>query len=133
MAADRAYLVGKAQTHPPSSQVDLVNTLVSKIAIAVVPEPVPVVVEAIFCKFVLRRRSGPQIVVNALRTGLYGRLPNRVSPLIAKAPTHIGLPYHALPYFLHRLADCRCGAALRSVLDDAVVALGRADQLLALP
>src|SRR5580658_7728471 len=65
MAADRAYFVGKTQAHPPSCHVYLVNTLVSKIAIAVVPEPVPVVVEAIFCKSMHRRRSGPQIVVNA--------------------------------------------------------------------
>src|SRR5579863_6035052 len=60
MPTDRAHLVGKAQAHPPSSQVHLVNTLVSEIAIAVVPEPVPVVVEPIFRKLVLRRRPGPQ-------------------------------------------------------------------------
>src|SRR5271168_3335546 len=126
MAADGAYFVGKADTHAPASHIYLVNTLVSKIAIAVIPEPVPVVMEAIFCKCVLRRRPGPQIVVNALRDGLHGRLANRVSPLVAKASTHIGLPDYAIPYFLHRLADCGCGAALGSVLDDAVVALGRA-------
>src|SRR5580704_5122966 len=133
MAADRAYFVRKAQTHSPSSHVYLVNTLVSKIAIAVVPEPMPVIVEPVFRKCVLRRRSGPQIVVNVLRNRLHGRLSNGVSPLIAEPSTHIGFPDNAVPHFLHRLADCGCGTALRSVLDDAVVPLGRAHQLLALP
>src|ERR1700691_3482415 len=102
MAADSAYFVRKAQAHPPSSQVYLVNTLVSKIAIAVVPEPVPVVVEPIFRKCVLRRRSGPQIVVNVLRNRLHGRRPNRVSPLIAEPSTHIRLPDNSVPHLLHR-------------------------------
>ena len=130
MAADRAYFVGKAQAHAPSSHVHLVNTLVANIAIAVVPEPMPVVVEAIFRKCVLGRRSGPQIVVNALRNGLHGCLPNGVSPLIAEPSTHIRLPDHAVPHLLHRLADCGCGTALGSVLDDAVVPLGRATNCL---
>src|ERR1700722_14760002 len=89
MAADRANFVGKAHAHPPSSKVYLVNTLVSKVAIAVGPEPMPVVVELIFRKWVLRRRSGPQIVINAWRNRLHGRRPNRVPPLIAEASTHI--------------------------------------------
>src|ERR1700679_4379483 len=114
MAADSAYFVGKAQAHSPSSRVYLVNTLVSKIAIAVVPEPVPVVVKPVFRKCVLRRRSGPQIVVNALRDRLHGRLPNRVSPLITEPSSHIGLADDSLPQLLHRFADSGCGAALRS-------------------
>src|ERR1700689_2487086 len=92
MAADSAYFVGKAQAHPPSSRVYLVNTLVSKIAIAVVPEPVPVVVEPIFRKCVLGSRSGPQIVVNVLRNRRDRRLPDRVSPLVAEPSSHIRLP-----------------------------------------
>src|SRR5580704_2785205 len=115
MAADGAYFVGKAQAHPPSSRVYLVNTLVSKIAIAVVPEPVPVVVEPIFRKCVLGRRSGPQIVVDVLRHGLHRCRPDGVSPLIAEPSTHIRLADNAFPHLLHRLADCGCGAALRSV------------------
>src|ERR1700677_5403919 len=91
MGADSAYFVRKAHAHPPSSQVYLVNTLVPKIAIAVVPEPVPVVVEPIFRKCVLRRRSGPQIIVNVLRHRLHRRCPDGVSPLIAEPSTHIRL------------------------------------------
>src|ERR1700744_4748845 len=133
MAADRDYFVGKAQTHSPASKVYLVNALVSYVAVAVVPGPVPVVVEAIFCEGHLGRGSGPQVVVDALRNGLPRLLPNRVAPLIAKASSHLSFADHSVSPFLDRLADCGCGAALRSVLDDAVVALGRFDQLLALP
>jgi hypothetical protein len=61
MAADSAYFVRKAHARAPSSQVYLVNTLVSKIAIAVVPERVPVVVEPIFRKCMLWGGSGPQL------------------------------------------------------------------------
>src|SRR5580698_6401190 len=111
MAADRAYFVGEAQAHPPPRQIHLMDTLVSQIAIAVVPKPVPVVVEAIFRKCVLRRRSSPQIVVNALRNWPHGRLPDGVPPLIAESTAHIRIPDHALPQLLHRLANGYCGAA----------------------
>src|ERR1700733_14925485 len=133
MSADRAYFVRKAQAHPPARQVYLVSTLVSQITIAVVPEPVPVVVEPIFCEGVLRRRSGPQIVVNALRNRLHRFRPNRVTPLVAEPSSHIHVPDNSTLHLLHSFADCGCGTDLGSVLDDAVVPLRRSHQLLAFP
>src|ERR1700729_4334997 len=64
VAADGADFGGIFYTQPPASHIDLVNALVAQVAIAVVPEPVPVIVKTILGEGVLRRWTEPQIIVH---------------------------------------------------------------------
>ena len=63
-------LVGILHAEAPARDVDFVDALVAEVAVAVVPEPVPVVVEAILGELASSARAEPQIVVDA---GGHGR------------------------------------------------------------
>ena len=60
-------LVGYFTPEAPARHVHLVHALVADVAVAVIPEPVPVVVEPVLGEFVLRAPAQPQIVMHARR------------------------------------------------------------------
>src|SRR5207237_8633045 len=61
---DCADLRGMRAAQAPPRDIDFVNPLVAEIAVARVPEPVPVVMEAVAIEWTFRRRTKPQVVVD---------------------------------------------------------------------
>ena len=94
-------------TEAPAGLVDFVDALVAEVAVAGVPEPVPVVVEAVLREGPLRGGAQPEIVVHAGRHGLLGCAPDGVAPLVAEPAGHVDLSELAAPHPLHRLAQRR--------------------------
>ena len=99
-------LVG-VRDETPAALVDLVNPLVADVAVARVPEPVPVVVEAILGERAHRRRAGPEVVVDAGRHRLDRRLADGVAPLVAEPARHVDLAELAFAHLLHGLPQRR--------------------------
>jgi hypothetical protein len=99
------------------------NTLVSEIAAAIVPKPVPIVVKAILCVVVLGGRAEPWIVVHTGRHGFRRRPPDCVAPLEAQASRMIHVADQSVVHFLNRVSYGHAGAAVRSVLDNLAVLL----------
>src|ERR1700683_2581731 len=75
----------------PSRDIHFVDALIAEVAVAGIPEPVPVVVEAIEAELTLWRRSGPQIVIDAGGNGSGGRVADGVAPLEAQAAGEINI------------------------------------------
>src|SRR5436190_4057979 len=123
----------KGHPEPPARCVHLVDSLVAQVPVAGVPDPVPVVVEAIPRERFQRRRPGPEVVVDSGRSRLGRRTANRVAPFEAQSPRQIDIAEGELMQMIDRLDQGRSRAALRAVLHDAAVFLGRADELAALP
>ena len=75
----------------PAGQVHLVNALVAQVAVAVVPEPVPVVVEPVGIERPLGRGAEPDVVVNAGGHGAIGLVADGAAGLVAEALGHVDL------------------------------------------
>src|SRR5947209_13691461 len=67
MAANRADLGRELHAQAPARDIHLMNALVPEIAVAGIPEPVPVVMETVLRERTLRGRAGPEIVIHARR------------------------------------------------------------------
>ena len=65
MATDRTHFAGKPQPHAPAGDVHLMHTLIAKVAVAVVPVPMPVVVEPVLRELAEWGWTRPAVVVNA--------------------------------------------------------------------
>src|SRR5262249_54021451 len=75
---------------PPASLVHLVNALVAQVAVAEVPLPVPVVVEALAQDGLHRGRATPEVVVHSLRRRLRAvDLADAAARLVAQATGHL--------------------------------------------
>src|SRR5207248_8649300 len=85
VAADGADLGRIFYAEQPAGCVDLVDALVSDVAIAVIPEPVEIVMKPVPGELVLRRRSLPQIVMHARGHRLHSRAPDGIPPLVAQS------------------------------------------------
>ena len=83
VAADGGRLHGILHAQSPARHVHLVDALVAQVAVAVIPEPVPVVVEAVHGELALGRRTGPQVVVHPGRNLRNRRAADGVAPLEA--------------------------------------------------
>ena len=59
MAADGAHLGWIFHTQSPARHVHLMDALIADVAVAVIPEPMPVVMEAVLGECVLRRAAQP--------------------------------------------------------------------------
>src|SRR5947209_5607553 len=70
MTTDCAHLIRIADAQTPARNVQFVNALVSEIAIAVIPEPMPVIVKTVFGERVLWRRAKPLVIMNSSRNRL---------------------------------------------------------------
>ncbi len=105
------------------------DALVADVAIAVGPVPVPVVVEAVPGEGALRRRTEPQIVVHAGGRGSVGLAADGVAPFEAERARHVDVADGARFQFLCGVAKRQGGAAVDSVLHDAIVLARRGHQL----
>src|SRR5206468_1417535 len=108
--------------------------LVAEVTVAVIPNPMPVVMEALAANRVHRRRAAPQVVIHARRSGLRAAyFADAGAGFVAEAADdgHFAEVAAVNPFdgFLDGLA----GAALRAGLDDSVVFARRSDQLAAFP
>src|SRR5262245_12214610 len=133
VTADRRHAVRERDTEAPARHIYLVDCLVAKIAIARVPDPMPVVMKPIVGERLHRRWAGPEVVVEA-RRNRFGRRPaNRVPPLEAESPSQIDLAEGPAVQMLDRLDQRARRTALRTMLHDALVFLGGANDLTPLP
>ncbi len=131
MPADGADFGGILHAQAPARHIDLVNALVAQVAVAVVPEPVPVVVKTILREGVLRRRAQPQVVVHARRHRLFRLAADGVAPLVAHAAGHVDIADESVAQLLdHHPSDTR--ALLAAVLHNAIVLLRGSHDLLGL-
>src|SRR5262249_47794829 len=64
---DSAHLHGILYAQTPAGNIDLVDTLIAEIAVAGIPEPVPVVMETILAELALGSGAGPEVVVDSFR------------------------------------------------------------------
>src|SRR5579871_2667692 len=129
MAAHGADLRGVLHAQTPPRDVHLMDSLVSEVSVAVIPEPVPVIVKTVTRELMLRRGTKPQIVVHACGHGLDGLSADGVAPLKAQPARHVNIADYALAQLLHRLAR-NTGTAVRTVLHQTVIFLrGRHDLL----
>src|SRR4051794_33115051 len=109
------------------------DSLIAEIAVAGVPDPMPVVMESVLGEGLQGRRPGPQIVVDARRDRLDGRMPNGVAPLITKASCQVPLTDQARLHLVHGFANGCARTALAPVLADHLILLNGPDQLPAFP
>src|SRR5205823_2634473 len=123
----------KRNTEAPAGDVHLMDALVAHVAVAGVPKPVPVVVEAILGERLHGRGTRPKIVVHARGNRLDRGASDGVAPLVAQAARQVDLAQQPVLDSLHAFHHTDTGAALRAVLDDAVVFLRGAHQLLSFP
>ena len=107
--------------HRPAGNVHLMHPLVADLAVAEVPEPVPVVVNQIFVVRLLRRGPEPKVEVQPLRWRLR-RFQSDAPPRLAGVAVRNQQPA-ILPAVDGRdlPGPLRVGAILRAVLDDATV------------
>src|ERR1039458_6314187 len=127
MAAEAADRGGIFHSQAPAGHIELVNSLVAQVAVAVIPKPVPVVVQPVSRVLVLGRRSQPEIVVDARRHGFHRLAADGVAPFEAEAAGHVDVAEQAILDVLHnRAADA--GALLAAVLHHApVLPRGKSD------
>jgi len=132
VAADGAHFARVLHAQAPTRNVQLVDALIAQIAVAVIPEPVPVVMEAVPCEGVLRRRAQPEVIVHARGHGFHRRSADRIAPLEAQASCHVDVADQALANLPHPLLQRYRRTALTALLDDAVILARRRHNLLRL-
>ena len=54
---------------PPAGDIRLMNTLIANIAITGIPEPVPVIMEAVGIEGAHFRRAHPKVIIDFFRNG----------------------------------------------------------------
>src|SRR5881628_1951961 len=72
----------------------LQHRLIADFAIARIPNPMPVVVKTILSEWLQRRRSSPQVVVNAGGRCLLGGMTNSAPPLVTQRARQINITDH---------------------------------------
>src|SRR6266568_4250585 len=107
------------------------NALIAKIAAAIVPKPVPVIMNRPILGAVApwrnqRRRTAPKVVVDVIRDGLRaGCFSNARPALVTEAAGDFDFPEVTRADPFNRLFDATAGTALRAGLDDlAILARG---------
>ena len=128
--AHRADLGRVLHAECRARRMDLMGALVADVAVAVVPLPVPVVVEAILRERLDRRRAGPEIVRDARRHRFFFRATDRVAPLEDEPARHVDVADEAFSDLLLRFVEPQLRAG--AVLHDPVVLPRRRDDLLRL-
>src|SRR5260370_18086980 len=104
------------------------NALIAQVAVAVIPNPVPIIMEMLSHQGLDRSRAAPQIVVHRLRDRLLTiHLTNAVARFVAKGARHGNLAQLAGMEEIHRFADAGGAANLSAGLADAIAFPGRLD------
>src|SRR5690242_17814297 len=106
------------------------DALVAEIAVAVVPEPVPVVMESILSELALRRGPEPKVVIDTRRNRRDRRVTDGIAPLVAQPASHVDIAEQAVAHALHRFLQGFRRAALAAHLNDLVVFARGRDNLL---
>src|SRR5262249_8218879 len=89
--ADGGELRGGLDAKAGAGYVDFVDCLIADVTVAGVPDPVPVVVEAILGERLHRRGAGPEVVMDAGRNRLRSGPADRGAPLVAEAASHVDI------------------------------------------
>src|SRR6267142_1821743 len=133
VAADRGDAIGELEAEPPPRGIDLVYSLVAKVAVSRLPDPVPVVMKAVAGERLQRRRPGPEVIIDSAGNGFGRCSSNRVPSLEAQPSRQINLAKGAFVKVVDRLDQRASRTALRAVLHDAVVLPGGAYELASFP
>src|SRR5882762_11303567 len=120
MPAHGRHLDGVLDAEPPARNVHLMDSLVAGITIAVVPKPVPVVMEAVARELMLGCGAGPKIVVHALRHWLDRCVTDGVAPVEAQSTRQVHITNNAFAQLLNPLAHRGVRTAVGAVLHDAI-------------
>src|SRR5262249_41257111 len=128
-AADAEHALGQlVLAEAPAGLIHLVDTLVAEIAVAVVPGPVPIVVQVLAAERLLRSGAAPEIVIDRLgQLLLAGNFADRGPQLVAEAASQADLAELSGLHVGDRLAHALVGAALGAGLANPVVLAGRLD------
>src|SRR5207245_10308478 len=111
----------------PPGNVHLMNALVPKIAAAIGPKPVPVVMNRAILGAVVpwrnqRRRAAPKVVVDVIRERLRPDCFSNARPaLVTEAACDVYFPEVACADPFNRLFDAIAGPALRAGLNDFAI------------
>ena len=119
--------------HPPARDVHLVRSLVPQVGAAVIPEPVPGVMEAVFVERTIRSRSQPQIVIHTGGNRAVGLSPDAVPRFEAQAFGHVDVADAPFVEKLHRGSNVRVAPVLHAGFHDTVVFARRLDRLASFP
>ena len=117
----------------PSGDVELMDALVAYFAAAIIPEPVPIVVEAVFVEGPLRGRAEPEVVMNALRHRGVGIPADRFARFKAKASGHINLADTAVVEEFYGVDYRGDGTVLETCLNDSIIFSGGFEYFPAFP
>ena len=131
--ADGRNLVRKLHAQAPARHVEFVDALVADVSVAGVPNPMPVIVEAVLGEGLHGGGACPEVVVDASRHRLLFGVSDRVPPFVAKPAREVNVSNQAVPHLLHSFDNRLAGAAVRAVLHNPVVLLDGAQQLPAFP
>ncbi len=120
--ADAQHALGqRGSRNGPACQIHFVNTLVTNIPVAEIPEPMPVIGHQVLVERLLGCRARPQVEIQH-RGGRLGRLhPDTIAILVAQAARDQQFAQLARLDDFHHVGLVRIAAILRAVLHDAVV------------
>src|ERR1700733_8215388 len=97
------------------------DSLVAQIAVAVVPHPVPVVVQTVARERLDLRGTGPEVVVNRRGNRIVPFGANRAAALVAQSAGQFDFADPSTLNEFHQLAHAGVGAALHARLADPLV------------
>src|SRR5438445_66324 len=89
--------------------------------------------ESIACKWLQRRGASPQVVMNAFRHRLDGRVADRFPPLVTESASHVDIANQPRPHLIHCFPYRGARTALATVLANDIVLLDSTHQLPAFP
>src|SRR5690606_17697073 len=122
VAHDAVAQVAHAQA--PAGHIHLVDALVTQVAVAEVPLPVPIVVQLLARQRLFGSRAAPQIVVHRLGNGIVVPRTDRAAGLVPQPASQLHLADLAGADVLDGLNRGRHRAALRARLADALILAG---------
>src|SRR5207248_9616904 len=92
---------GETNSQTPARNVGFVDGLVADFTVAGVPDPMPIVVEAIVREGLERSGTRPEVIMNARRNGFLGSAPDRWAPFVAKRAGHVHVADRAVMKMLN--------------------------------
>ncbi len=131
--ADGRNLVRKLDSQPPARHVEFVDALVADVSVPGIPNPMPVVMEAVLGEGLHGGGACPEVVVDPRGHRFLVGVSDGVPPFVAKPARKVDVSNQAVPHLLHSFDNRLAGAAVRAVLHNPVVLLDGAQQLPAFP
>src|SRR5688572_5975549 len=103
----------------PAANVERVHVVVSQLAVARVPHPVPVVMQLGTGQGTEGRRAEKEVVIDGGRHFVCARRADRGTAAVDDAPRELHFPQFALPHVFHGRSVGAAGAVLMPALTDA--------------